>query len=109
MTLILLMMSELTLHSQRVTLPRKIWKDLYSFFFLFDFSIYFSLFFSLFFVAFLLCIYSIFFVWPCLFDKLSKAFEKTRSVVFQKWNFSNFVQHLEASCVLTVHVLRPKL
>ena len=86
-------------------------KDPQGLVFFFSFR-FFYIFFRLF-LSFLCCLFimhlSHFFVWPCLFDKLSKAFEKTRSVVFQKWNFSNFVQHLEASCVLIVHVLRPKL
>lgn len=87
MTLILLMMSELTPHSRRVTLPRKIRKDLCCFFFLFDFSIYFSLFLSLFFVAFLLCIYSIFLFGPACLISSVRHLKKQGQLFFKSGIF----------------------
>ena len=92
-------------HGAGVTLPRSMRVDLFFFFFAIFLQILpsFSLFVSLFLFSFLLGIYLIFLVWPCLFTETSRAFEKRQGQSrFSKLNVSSFFRHLKASGVLPV-------
>ena len=71
-----------------------VWSFFSHFFFNFSFIYFFPPYlsnFSLFLFSFFSCIYHIALFWPCLFDKLSRAFEKDKvKIGFWKWIFFKF-------------------